>query len=39
MAHSAPGRHEREGITLAGLFQRFPDDQTAEIWFCGDSLA
>ena len=33
MAFSAPGRHERKGITLAKLFQMFPDDQTAEHWF------
>ena len=24
---------KREGLSLAGFFQRFPDDQTAEAWF------
>lgn len=33
MAHSAPGKHFRKGITLIELFQMFPDDQTAEQWF------
>ena len=33
MAQQAPGKHYRKGITLAGLFQMFPDDQTAEKWF------
>ena len=28
-----PGRSEREGLTLAALFQQFPDDATAEAWF------
>lgn len=28
-----PGRSEREGLTLAGLFRMFPDDATAEAWF------
>ena len=32
---SAPGRHERDGITLAQLFATFPDDATAEVWFAG----
>ena len=30
---SGPGRSEREGLTLAGLFRMFPDDATAEAWF------
>ena len=29
----APGRADREGITLVQLFQMFPDDATAEKWF------
>ena len=29
----APGRSDREGITLVQLFQMFPDDATAEKWF------
>ena len=33
MAKNAPGKHYRDGITLAELFQRFPDDKTAEKWF------
>lgn len=33
MAHSAPGRHEREGITLIQLFDKFPNDEVAETWF------
>ena len=28
-----PGRSEREGLTLAALFQQFPDGATAEAWF------
>ena len=30
---TAPGRSEREGISLIELFNRFPDDATAEAWF------
>ena len=33
MAKKAPGKHYRKGITLVDLFQRFPDDVTAEKWF------
>ena len=33
MAGKAPGKHFREGISLIGLFQKFPDDATAEAWF------
>ncbi len=33
MAHNAPGKHFREGLTLAQLFTMFPDDKTAEEWF------
>ena len=33
MAHNAPGKHHRKGMTLADLFRRFPDDDTAEAWF------
>ena len=28
-----PGRNEREGLTLAALFERFPNDAAAEAWF------
>ena len=33
MVGKAPGKHFREGISLIGLFQKFPDDATAEAWF------
>ncbi len=33
MAHSAPGKHFRQGISLMQLFEMFPDDSTAEQWF------
>ena len=33
MAHNAPGKHYRKGITLVELFKMFPDDETAEQWF------
>ena len=33
MAQSAPGKHYREGISLIELFDRFPNDETAERWF------
>ena len=33
MAKSAPGKHNRKGITLVELFEMFPDDDTAEKWF------
>ena len=26
MAHQAPGRHYREGLSLLDLFKMFPDD-------------
>ncbi|MXX80774.1 MAG: IS1595 family transposase [Chloroflexi bacterium] len=29
----APGRADREGLTLVELFQMFPDDESAEQWF------
>ncbi|MYA84622.1 MAG: IS1595 family transposase [Acidimicrobiaceae bacterium] len=32
MAHNAPGKHHRRGMTLADLFRRFPDDASAEAW-------
>ncbi len=42
MAHRAPGKHYRKGISLERLFQMFPDDKTAEKWFeksrWGDSI-
>ena len=33
MAKSGPGRHYRKGLTLAELFEMFPNDDTAEEWF------
>ncbi|MCY3991387.1 MAG: IS1595 family transposase [Caldilineaceae bacterium] len=33
MAQKAPGKHYRKGITLAGLFEMFPDNDAAEKWF------
>ncbi len=33
MAHSAPGKSDREGISLMEIFRMFPDDATAEAWF------
>ncbi len=33
MAHNAPGKHFRRGLSLAQLFTMLPDDQTAEQWF------
>ncbi|MDE2893764.1 MAG: IS1595 family transposase [Chloroflexota bacterium] len=31
--YQAPGRAEREGLTLPQLFRMFPDDDAAERWF------
>ena len=33
MAHNAPGKHYRKGLTLSQMFAMFPDDDTAEAWF------
>ncbi|MCY4575502.1 MAG: IS1595 family transposase [Chloroflexi bacterium] len=33
MAHKAPGKHYRRGISLVKLMEMFPDDATAEAWF------
>ena len=33
MAHNAPGKHYRNGMTLPELFAMFPDGTTAEAWF------
>ena len=33
MAHRAPGKHYREGISLIELFEKFPNDRIAEKWF------
>ena len=33
MAHKAPGKHQREGITLVQLMDMFPTEDTARQWF------
>ena len=33
MTQAAPGRSEREGISLVGLTRLFPNDAAAEAWF------
>ena len=33
MSQQAPGKHFRKGITMMELFQKFPDNSTAEKWF------
>ena len=33
MAHKAPGKHYREGLSLVELTRLFPDDAAAERWF------
>ena len=33
MAHNAPGKHYRAGLTLIELTRMFPDDAAAERWF------
>ena len=33
MAHSAPGKHYRQGISLVDAFKQFPNDEAAEQWF------
>jgi len=33
MAHKAPGRYYRKGISLLQLIRKFPDEQAAETWF------
>ena len=33
MAHKAPGKHFREGISLMKLTQMFPDEASAVKWF------
>ena len=33
MAQNAPGKHYRKGMTLTQVFDKFPDDATAEQWF------
>ena len=32
MAHNAPGRHHREGLSLPDVIRMFPDDDAAEAW-------
>ena len=33
MAHKAPGKHNRKGLSLIQLTEMFPDDESAEKWF------
>ena len=33
MAHKAPGKAFRQGLSIKALFRMFPDDATAEQWF------
>ena len=33
MAHKAPGKHYREGMTLVEVIRQFPEDAAAERWF------
>ena len=33
MAHNAPGKHFRTGLSLVEVMRMFPDDETAEAWF------
>ena len=33
MAHKAPGKHFRKGLTLTQLYRQFPDDAAAGAWF------
>ena len=33
MAHKAPGKHFRTGLSLVEVMRIFPDDATAEQWF------
>ena len=33
MAHKAPGKAFRQGLSIKELFRMFPDDETAESWF------
>ena len=32
MAHKAPGKAQREGITVVQLADMFPDEDTAAAW-------
>lgn len=33
MAHRAPGKHFRSGISMIDVMRMFPDNETAETWF------
>lgn len=33
MAHTAPGKHHRKGVSLVGIMDMFPNDTAAEQWF------
>ncbi len=36
MAHKAPGKHYRNGMSLMEIMHMFPDDATAERWFVNE---
>lgn len=36
MAHKAPGKHYRTGMSLMEIMREFPDDKTAEQWFANE---
>ena len=35
MPGKAPGRHHRDAVSLIDLFERFPDEDSARLWFEG----
>ncbi len=39
MAHKAPGKSDRKGISLIEIMRKFPDDATAEAWFIAGRMA
>jgi transposase-like protein len=39
MAHAAPGKSDRDGISLVKLIKMFPDDDAARKWFEGEIWA
>ena len=39
MAHNAPGKSDREGVTLVQLARMFPTEQSAQEWFESRKLA
>ena len=35
MAHKAPGKHFRKGLSLIQIIEMFPTDKVADQWFAG----